>query len=132
MSASEIQECMSWSVSTTKQMALDPEERLNKTQSLIKTNKKNIAHNWQHNIDLEKLNNICMNKTNKVSHTKEHYFALSFFLWKNKKDDLWHTFGQNKKSHICMKKSLQKMQFITFFTHYVNIWHFVLSISSFL
>ena len=61
-------------------MALDPEERLNKTQSLIKTNKKNIAHNWQHNIDLEKLNNICMNKTNKVSHTKEHYFALSFFL----------------------------------------------------
>lgn len=58
MSASEIQECTSRSVSTTKQLALDPEKRLNKTQSLIKTNKKNIAHNWQHNIDLEKMNNI--------------------------------------------------------------------------
>lgn len=31
MSASEIQECTSRSVSTTKQLALDPEKRLNKT-----------------------------------------------------------------------------------------------------
>jgi len=61
-----------------------------------------------------------MNMRNKVSGTKEHYFAFILSLKKKKiKNMNCNTYlAKTKKSHIRMKKSLQKCSF-EFITYHI-------------